>query len=312
MHFAFSFLFYRRARQAGSALAAGVLLAGCATTPLPVVSLPGDGVNVYAAGDIAQCHYRKPSDAAAAGTAALVAAQLARDRQAVVLTLGDHTYPVGLPAEFTDCYGPTWGRFKERTHPVPGNHEYYTRGAPGYYGYFGAAAGPAGRGYYSMQIGRWHVIALNSNLRNAQFAEQLEWLKADLDRNRKFCTLAYFHHPVFSSGGHGSNDYMLPVWKILAAANAELVLASHDHDYERFAPQDGAGRRDSATGIRHFVIGTGGAQLTPLRLAKANSEVRDNSAHGVLKLVLKDTGYEWEFLPATQGGFTDRGTALCH
>jgi len=229
-----------------------------------------------------------------------------------VLTLGDNTYPAGAPSELSGCYEPTWGQFKPRTYPTAGNHDYYTNAGSGYFAYFGERAKPAQHGYYSFEIGKWHVISLNSALRGSEFAEQLAWLKTDLNRHASACTLAYWHHPVFSSGGHGNNDFMLPAWKELAASGADLVLVSHDHDYERFAPQDGEGRRDDARGMRQFVVGTGGAQLTPLRWSKPNSEVKDNSTHGVLQLSLKPTGYEWEFLPVTAGGFTDRGIAHCH
>jgi acid phosphatase type 7 len=293
--------------------AAAIMLAGCGSVARQArLSLAGEGATVYAAGDIADCRYRFPADSGAAQTAALIAQGLARDPNAAVLTLGDNTYPVGLPAEFDTCYAPTWGRFKARTFPVPGNHEYYTQGAPGYYAYFSDHAGPAQRGYYSFTLGKWRVLALNSALRNAEFAAQLEWLKAELAQNKSLCTLAFWHHPVYSSGGHGNNDFMLGVWKELVAGGVDLALVGHDHDYERFAPQDGTGQRDDARGLRQIVVGTGGAQLTPLRLARPNSEVNDNSTHGVLKLVLKETGYEWEFLPVAEGGFTDHGAARCH
>jgi hypothetical protein len=274
--------------------------------------LPGKGITLYAAGDIADCRKFKPSDSGAAKTASLIAAELKKDTDAVVLTLGDGTYPVGLLTEFTDCYGPTWGQFKERTYPSPGNHEYYTPAAVGYYDYFGKAAGPARRGYFSFKLGKWHVVSLNSNLKAAEHQQQLAWLKTELAQHPARCVLAYWHHPLYSSGGHGSSDRMRDVWQALAAANADVVLASHDHHYERFAPQDAEGRRDDASGIRSFVVGTGGARLSRLSSRKPNSEISGNSTHGVLRMVLKDTGYEWEFLPATEGGFTDRGTSLCH
>lgn len=307
-----------RSRSAGVLLlAASVLsgLAGCALdsasrgTP---VSLPGPGVAVFAAGDIADCGPHPPEHSGAARTAALVEAQLARDGSAVVLTLGDHTYPVGRPAEFTDCYHPTWGRFKSRTFPAPGNHEYRTPGASGYFDYFGDAAGPGRRGYYSFRLGTWHVVSLNSNLRPPEHAAQLAWLKADLERHPSPCTLAFWHHPRYSSGGHGNNGRMADVWEVLQAAGADVALTSHDHDYERFVPQNAHGRRDDARGIRQFVAGTGGAALTPFWFPKFNSEATDNSVHGVLKMVLRETGYEWTFLPVDGGGFTDRGAALCH
>jgi hypothetical protein len=274
--------------------------------------LPGKGVTVYAAGDIADCRNYRPEYSGAAKTAALIAARLADDREATVLSLGDNTYPVGLASEFTHCYEPTWGRFKARTYPSPGNHEYYSPLAAGYYNYFGDAAGPARRGYYSFTLGSWHVISLNSNLQQEEHKAQLKWLKADLEKNKMHCTLAYWHHPLYSSGGHGSSDRMADVWAALQAADADLVLASHDHDYERFAPQDGNGTRDTKHGIRQFVVGTGGARLSSFRFRKPNSEASSNSTHGVLQLVLKDSSYEWEFLPVEKGGFTDRGATLCH
>ena len=274
--------------------------------------LPGKGFTVYTAGDIASCKNIRAEDSGAAKTAAIIAAGLAADKDAAVLTLGDHTYPVGLLSEFTDCYDPTWGKFKSRTFPTPGNHEYYTPNAIGYYTYFGKAAGPTRYGYYSFDIGSWHVISLNSFLKQPAHQEQMAWLKEDLARNKAHCTLAFWHHPRFSSGGHGSNERMQEAWAMLYEANAELVLASHDHNYERFAPQDTSGNHDEQRGMRQFVVGTGGAKLTPLRFRKSNSLISDNSTHGVLKLVLKDAGYEWEFLPVDKDGFKDSGVALCH
>ncbi|HEY8607431.1 MAG TPA: metallophosphoesterase [Noviherbaspirillum sp.] len=274
--------------------------------------LKGKGVTLFAAGDIADCRRVPAAESGAAKTAALVEARLAADPAAFVLTLGDHTYPVGLLQEFIDCYEPTWGRFKSRTYPVPGNHEYYTPHAVGYYTYFGARAGEARRGYYSFRAGSWHLIALNSYLKPDDHAQQLAWLKAELKTSGARCTLAFWHHPVFSSGGHGNNSRMRDAWDILHAAGADVILASHDHDYERFAPQDGSGQRDDARGIRQFVVGTGGAKLTPFRFRNWNTERSDNLSHGVLKLALKDAGYEWEFLPVDKDGFTDAGSTLCH
>lgn len=316
-----------------------LILAGCTSGNGPraagISNLPaGSGVTVYAAGDIADCKHFKAAASGAAKTAEIVAAGLADDPHAAVLTLGDHTYPVGLLQEFNDCYDPTWGQFKSRTYPSPGNHEYYTPAAVGYYAYFGNAAGPARRGYYSFDLGKWHLVSLNSNLKGDEHLAQLAWLKADLAQHNEICTLAYWHHPVYSSGGHGNYPRMNDYWKALQAAGADLLLVSHDHDYERFAPMNGDGKLDETRGMREFVVGTGGARLTPAGWSrplvekmvsvfnpdakpgpaglKANSEIVDNSTHGVLKLVLKDTGYEWEFLPVAGGVFTDRGAALCH
>jgi 3',5'-cyclic AMP phosphodiesterase CpdA len=300
-----------------AALVCGTGLSGClsdqrAIDAAKAALLEGNGIAVYAAGDIADCRNYRPEDSAAAKTAMLIAGRLAEEKDAAVLTLGDTTYPVGLPIEFANCYEPSWGRFKSRTYPAPGNHDYYTPQAIGYYGYFGAAAGPGRRGYYSFDLGGWHVISLNSNLKPEEQRKQMAWLKKDLEEHPARCTLAYWHHPMYSSGGHGNNRQMEDAWKMLHAAGADLVLSSHDHDYERFAPQDSEGRRDDVRGMREFVVGTGGATLTPFRFRKSNSEVSDNSTHGVLRIVLKERGYEWEFLPVEQGGFSDRGSALCH
>jgi hypothetical protein len=271
------------------------------------------GLTIYAAGDIARC----PNGAkwsGAAGTAAVVGAGLAADPQALVLTLGDHTYPNGTAKEFADCYGPTWGRFKDRTWPSPGNHEYATPRAAPYFAYFGQRAG---RGYYSLELGGWHVVSLDSNLAPAAHAAQLAWLRDDLARHPARCTLAYWHHPLYSSGGHGSIPKMRDAWELLYQAGAELVLSGHDHDYERFAPQDATGRRDDARGIRQFVVGSGGAYPTPFLWTVAHSEVRDSSQDGVLRLRLLDGGYEWEFVPASPdavpaGARPDRGSGQCH
>jgi 3',5'-cyclic AMP phosphodiesterase CpdA len=271
------------------------------------------GVTVYAAGDIARCPHPDTRFSGAADTAAIVAAGLAGDPQAVVLTLGDHTYPKGLASEFTNCYGPTWGRFKDRTWPAPGNHEYYgSPDAAPYFAYFGARAG---NGHYSFELAGWHIISLDSGLAPARHAEQLAWLREDLARHPARCTLAYWHVPLYSSGGHGSIPKMRDAWELLYRAGAEIVLSGHDHDYERFAPQDANGRLDARRGIREFVVGTGGAFPTPFLWTAANSEYRDANHFGVLRLRLLDGGYEWEFLPAgplEPGARPDHGRGQCH
>jgi hypothetical protein len=271
-------------------------------------------VTVYAAGDIARCAYPDPAYSDAADTARTVAAGLAADPGAVVLTLGDHTYPHGKAQEFTDCYGPTWGRFKDRTWPAPGNHEYYTPNAAPYFAYFGERAG---RGYYSLDLQGWHIVSLDSNLAPPAHLAQLAWLRADLAAHPARCTLAFWHHPLYSSGGHGSVPKMRDAWRVLMDAGAELVLSGHDHDYERFAPQDADGHLDRAHGMRQFVAGTGGAYPTPFLLTVDHSEMRDNGRTGVLRLRLLDGRYEWEFLEA--GRVTplalpapDRGGDVCH
>lgn len=251
-------------------------------------------------------------ESAAAHTAALIAAGLDKDGTARAITLGDNTYPVGKPEEFSKCYEPTWGRFKDKTLPSPGNHDYSMPKALGYYNYFGELAGPDRRGYYAVQLGKWQVLSLNSNLDDVQMQAQLNWLKEELSRNRQNCILAFWHHPVFSSGGHGNNKNMLEAWKMLAAAKADIVLTGHDHDYERFTPLDANGDKGEKYGIRSFVVGTGGAKSTPMFLPKGTTEIRDNSTHGVLKLSLHEKSFEWEFIPVPGQDFSDKGTGVCH
>jgi len=269
-------------------------------------------ITVYAAGDIADCRKKPAAESVAARTADMIANALEKDTHAIVITLGDNTYPVGKPEEFSDCYDPTWGRFKERTLPSPGNHDYGMPKALGYYNYFGEIAGPDRRGYYAKQVGAWRILSLNSNIDPVQMEKQVSWLKEELSHSKEMCTLAFWHHPAYSSGGHGNNKHMQNIWKILAAAKADIVLTSHDHDYERFVPLDGNGDRDDQNGIRSFVVGTGGAKLTPMFLPKATTEIRDNNTHGVLKLTLQEKSYEWEFLPVPGSNFSDKGKGSCH
>lgn len=269
---------------------------------------------VYAAGDIAHCTGPDPRWSGAAGTAGLLAAALAQDQNAAVLTLGDHTYPVGAASEFATCYQPTWGRFKDRTWPTPGNHEYATPGAQPYFDYFGARAGP---GHYSVEMGSWHVISLNSQVTGAAAAAQLAWLQDDLARHTARCTLAYWHVPLYSSGGHRPDRRMRAAWQLLYDAGAELVLSGHDHEYERFAPQDANGNIDQARGMRQFVVGTGGAYPTPFIFFQPHSEARDSNVTGVLQVRLMEDGYAWTFLPASRdgpdnGALADHGSASCH
>ncbi|RZA35459.1 MAG: alkaline phosphatase [Lysobacteraceae bacterium] len=276
---------------------------------------------VYAAGDIARCKHPDPRWSGAAATGKLVEGLLrADDRaglQSAVLTLGDHTYPIGAAAEFERCYGPTWGRFRERTWPTPGNHEYATPGAAPYFAYFGERARPQGRSWYSLRLGSWLVISLDSNLKGAEHAAQIAWLREELAGQKAACTLAFWHHPLYTSGGHLGPGRMRDAFALLHAAGAEIVLSGHDHDYERFAPQDADGRRDPARGVRQFVVGTGGAYATPFLQFTPNSEVREASMDGVLKLRLLDGAYEWRFLPADPaqvppGATPDHGRQACH
>jgi hypothetical protein len=227
-----------------------------------------------------------------------------------VAALGDNAYPNGSTGDYAHCYDPTWGRFKSRTRPVPGNHDYDTPRAAGYFRYFGALAGPSGTGYYSYDVGSWHVVALNSNCGSVDCAAETQWLDSDLTAHPTPCTLAYWHHPRFSSGSVGDSSTVTPFWKVLYNHRATIVLSGHDHDYERFAPQDPAGRPDPGRGIRQFVVGTGGGSLGTFYGRDPNSQARSDTTFGVLKLTLRPDGYDWRFVPV-DNGFTDSGSDTC-
>ncbi|MEP7209187.1 MAG: FG-GAP-like repeat-containing protein [Casimicrobiaceae bacterium] len=261
---------------------------------------------LIAAGDIAECP-GTPSSSHAASTAALVATL-----PGTVVTLGDNVYANGTSAEFQSCYAPTWGALRSRTFPSPGNHDYGTPNAAGYFDYFGSAAGRDRTGFYSFDVGDWHLVALNSNIAATLGSAQETWLRADLAANaHRRCTLAYWHHPVFSSGQHGNDATMRPVWKALVDFGADVVLTGHDHDYERFGPQDSIGTLDTSAGLRSFVVGTGGATLRPFATLRSNSEARDATHYGVLRLSLRETRFAWEFVD-TAGVVRDTGEASCH
>jgi hypothetical protein len=233
-----------------------------------------------------------------------------------VLLLGDNQYVDGALWKYRGVFGPTWGRLGALLRPAPGNHEYETAGASGYFAYFGAAAGEPSEGWYSYDLGTWHVVVLNSNCSNiggcGPGSRQLRWLAADLAAHPRACTLAYWHHPRFSSGAHGDDATYDTFWRTLYAAGADLVLTGHDHDYERFAPQDAEARADLEHGIREFVVGTGGRETRPFATLRANSEARNAIDLGVLKLRLRTDGYDWSFLPAAGGTYADAGSAGCH
>lgn len=278
---------------------------GAASAASPTVARTADPV-LLAAGDIASCD--------SAGDEAT--AVLLEGGSATVATLGDNVYDRGTDREYDECYDPSWGRAKSRTKPSAGNHEYATEGADGYYDYFGDAAGDPDEGYYSYDLGAWHVVVLNSNCSEAggcgEGSPQEEWLRADLAAHRTTCTLAYWHHPRYSSGKHGNHDRMQRIWETLYGAGADVVLSGHDHSYERFAPQDDSGRADPARGIRQFVVGTGGKNHYDFQTTKPNSEVRESGTFGVLKLQLHAEGYDWEFLSVAGKTFNDSGTGACH
>jgi hypothetical protein len=223
----------------------------------------------------------------------------------------------GTREEFRDCFGPSWGRLKDRiAFPVPGNHDYKTPDAEGYREYFGDAAVRDGTTWYSEDVGTWHVVVLDSECgllanRCGPDSAQLRWLREDLAGNDSRCTLALFHHPRFSSGDHGPDDAVAPFWDALYAAGADLVLNGHEHDYERFAPQDPAGRADAARGITQVIVGTGGAQLREFKDPVENSRVRSSLAHGVISLRLQASGWTYRF-ESIDGSFTDEGAGSCH
>lgn len=230
--------------------------------------------------------------------------------EGIVFTTGDNVYPNGTAKEFAECYDPTWGRHKDRTRPTPGNHDYNTKGAVPYFEYFGEAAGKPGKGWYSYTAGEWHIIALNSNIDMGEGSEQLEWLKKELKANDAKCTLAYWHHPLFTSSVRGRITEVVPLWEALEEAGADLILNGHDHHYERFAPQTSAGKRDNANGIRQFIVGTGGRSLRKQLVGAANSEFRYTGSYGVLRLKLYAEHYAWEFI-TTGGKVIDEGIGFC-
>ena len=268
-------------------------------------------VTLVGAGDIAVCGPNETDSA----TAALVQTILDANSTALAFTSGDNVYPDGSLNHFRSCYRPTWGAFKARTRPVPGNHEYYNNPrAEGYFTYFGSRAGPSGRGWYAFSPGEWRVYMLTSECRarSTCFAKQLDWLTADLTKNPRECVMAVWHRPLFSTGEHGNSARMRGVFEALYKAGAELVVNGHDHGYQRLKPVDAMGIEDPRNGLREIVVATGGASLYDFPTNSHLVAVRDNTSHGVLKLTLAPGSYRWEFVPIPGDSFTDRGTAACH
>jgi hypothetical protein len=280
------------------AVLAAALACGCASP-----TGPSAGAAIFVgAGDIARC-----DNDGATQTAALLDLI-----PGSVFTAGDNAYESGTAEEFRDCYAPTWGRHKDRTHPAPGNHDYNSPGALSYFDYFGAAAGTRGLGYYSFRLGTWTIFSLNSETDTRAGSAQTTWLAGQMAlRSASQCTLAIWHRPLYSSGPHGNNADLRDVWKALYDAGADVVLNGHDHLYERFAPQDADGRGDAARGIREFIVGTGGATLHVPGPPRPNSEVLLPGVWGVLKLTLSDGDYQWEFRTVT-GTTADAGSGVCH
>jgi hypothetical protein len=307
-----------------------LLLAGCSgpggtgpatdtlPTPPPGDTMPSPTIVVVAVGDIA-CGSGTPANFPCqhAATAALAKSM----QPQAVLVLGDIQYEEGTLEDFTRFFQPTWGAFQRITYPAPGNHEYEVEGAAGYFDYFngvGVDSGRAGhreRGYYAIRLGSWQAIALNSNCQEVggchEGSPQESWLRATLAKSSAACTLAFWHHPRFSSAGI-SDRRLAPLWKALQEHRADLVLTAHHHIYQRFAPLTWDGRVDRERGVRSFVVGTGGKNVYGGNRAAVGEEVKHGRSFGVLRIVLEDAGFGWEFHALPESGFTDAGRASCH
>jgi hypothetical protein len=266
---------------------------------LPVKALPAGQTASFVlvgAGDIATCTNNNDE----------ATAKLIDKIPGTVFTAGDDAYPSGSAANFKDCYDPTWGRFKARTEPVPGNHEYKTSGASAYFNYFNNIPS-----YYAYDLGSWRIYALNSEIDISATSAEVQWLKADLAANPRQCVLAYWHEPRWSSGKtHGSSTKVNILWQTLYNAGAELVINGHEHDYERFTQMNANGN-PVRSGMREIVAGTGGAGLYSFGKILSTSQVHNSSTHGVLKLTLNPTSYSWKFVPVAGKTFTDGGTTNC-
>lgn len=280
------------------AAAAGAVSCGGEIPFAPSQLFDGGDAVLIGAGDIGDCR-----TGGAEQTAALLALG------ATVFTAGDNAYPHGAAEDFRWCYDPWWGAFRARTRPSPGNHEYETPGARAYFDYFGANAGPPGLGYYSFAAGEWTVLSLNSNIAAGFGSTQAEWARRELERLRPRCLVAIWHHALVSSGA-GAHPHMRDIWELLQTFGAELAITAHDHFYERLAPVDANGV-PSRTGIRPFVVGTGGAPLT-VPIARHPASEMQASVWGVLRLTLRSDTYEWAFIPVPGGAIADSGTGSCH
>ncbi len=273
-----------------------------AATAENVLTLVNADPVVLVAGDVAQCNVRG---------AQLTANLVQQMPDAVVLAPGDLAYENGSLKDFARCYDSSWGKFRDRTWTAPGNHEYGTPGASGYFTYFGERAGVPGKGYYSVNIGQWHVVSLNSNIAADENSEQVAWLRKDLANYRATCILAFWHHPRYSSGLHGSYRRMQTVWEVLHEHGASIVIGAHDHHYERFTLLDGQGKPVATRGIRSFVVGTGGARLYDFGLRGKRSMAWHGATWGMLKLTLRADNYSWAFVSAQPTTFQDTGSSSC-
>jgi hypothetical protein len=290
-------------RSRGCALGVlGVLLTlSCTTREQWMVTGPTVPATVLlAAGDIGLC----------GSLGAVQTGELLTSLPGTVLAVGDLAYPHGSAQDFAACYDPVWGPHKLRTKPAPGNHEYETSGAQAYFDYWGSAAGPAGLGYYSFKIDDWLVLSLNSNVPVGITTAQGLWIRSELTASTARCTLAYFHHPLYSSGPNGDNSGLTGLWQLLYEHGVDVIVSAHEHLYERYAAMTPDGRRNDAKGIRQFIVGTGGAGLYPIQRLHPLSESQRIS-HGVLKLTLTAQGYQWDFVEVS-GALGDSGTDVCH
>jgi calcineurin-like phosphoesterase family protein len=269
-----------------------------------VLDVPTTDPILVGAGDIADC----------ASTGDEATAKLLDAIEGTVFTAGDNAYYSASSANFANCYDPTWGRHRDRTHPVPGNHEYFTPGAAGYKAYFGALARPRGKTWYAYDLGAWRIYALDSECALVggcgSTSPQGEWLSTDLARHPRRCVAAIWHVPLFSSGIHGDNSRMAWAWRKLDGAGAEIVVAGHDHDFERFLRQHADGTNTS-NGMREFVVGTGGRELRSFGTRRPNSMARWNRSYGVLELTLRPAGYAWRFVAVPPATFSDSGSTAC-
>jgi acid phosphatase type 7 len=274
-----------------------------------VVSSRASSPVLLAVGDIATC-----GNLGAFITAGIIQKELGKNPNGKLTLLGDIAYERGTDAEFK-CFDTAYGQFKNISYPAPGNHEYYTPNAAGYYTYYGTRAGNPKLGYYTYKLGNWRIYVLNSNCDFIGGCDnnspQVKWLKQILLTNPSKCSLAYWHHPRFSSGRHGNAAFMQDIWAVLAKANTEIVLAGHDHTYERFAPLDSSGK-PNLKGIRSFVVGTGGRSFYAFSNPQPHSQAKQNSSLGVNKFTLETNGYSWEFMSAKGTDFKDSGTGKCY
>jgi hypothetical protein len=285
-------------------------------TPIETAS-PTDPVLV-GAGDIAACT-QENDEKTALLLDEVVAAGEAAGIETVVFTAGDNAYENGTLQEYEECYGPSWGRHKARTRPATGNHEYALGNADGHFQYFGELAGRPGAGYYSFDLGSWHIIVLDTGdhcqiVLCAAGSPQELWLREDLAAHPDHCTLAIWHDPLFTSGRPaGATRYVLPLWQALYEHGADVIVSAHEHNYERFSPLTPDGVFDPVYGIRQFVVGTGGNGFTPLLASRApHSEVANDATYGVIRLTLHPAGYDWEFIPVPGASFRDSGSGECH